>query len=78
MKPGFTVLDDNPDFQQQLDQLLTVEEVAWLLKVPKSWIYDHTRKRVGERLPHIKLGKYLRFFEREVHEFLKKSRNHRG
>ena len=79
MKPGFTVFNDNPDYQQQLDELLTVEEIASLLKVPKSWIYEHTRKRVGEQLPHVKLGKYLRFFEAEVLEFLKsKSRNHAG
>jgi len=79
MKPGFTVFDNNPDFQQQLDELLTVDEVASLLKVPKSWIYEHTRKHVGERLPHVKPGKYLRFFECEVREFLKsKSRNRGG
>ena len=60
-----------------LDGLLTVEELAGLLKVPKSWIYEHTRKRGSERLPHIKLGKYLRFFEHEVRDFLEgKSRNH--
>jgi excisionase family DNA binding protein len=77
MKSGFTVFDDNPDSQQQLDELLTVDEVAFLLKVPKTWIYEHTRKRVGQRLPHVKLGKYLRFFEGEVHEFLKRcSQNH--
>ena len=79
MKPGFTVFENNPDFQQQLDGLLTVDEVASLLKVSKSWIYEHTRKRHGETLPHVKLGKYLRFFECEVREFLKgKSRNHGG
>jgi len=79
MKSGFTVFNDNPDSQQQLDELLTVDEVAFLLKVPKSWIYEHTRKRHGDRLPHVKLGKYLRFFECQVREFLKsKSRNHGG
>jgi excisionase family DNA binding protein len=78
MKPAFTVFEDNPD-SQQLNELLTVEEIASLLKVPKSWIYEHTCKGVGERLPHVKLGKYLRFFEGEVREFLKsKSRNHAG
>ena len=79
MKPAFTVFDETPDLQHQLDELLTVDEVASLLKVPKSWIYEHTRRRVGERLPHVKLGKYLRFFECEVCEFLRnKSRNHGG
>ena len=78
MKPGFTVFDDNLDFQQQLDELLTVEEVASLLKVPKSWIYEHTRKRVGERLPHVKLGKYLRFFEGEVRKLLRDNSRNNG
>ena len=77
MKPGFTVFDDTRDSRLQLDERLTVEEVASLLKVPKTWIYEHTRKRVGQRLPHVKLGKYLRFFEPELREFLKRcSRNH--
>jgi excisionase family DNA binding protein len=77
MKPEFTVFDNELDSEQQIDELLTVDEVASILKVPKSWIYAHTRKRVGERLPHVKLGKYLRFFEGEVHEFLKRcSRKH--
>jgi excisionase family DNA binding protein len=40
------------------DELLTLEEAAALLKVPKSWIYERTRKGA---IPHVKLGKYLRF-----------------
>ena len=39
-------------------ELLTIDEVAALLKVPKSWIYERTRRKA---IPHIKLGKYLRF-----------------
>lgn len=70
MKSEIPLFSDNAISQQGLDELLTVEEVASLLKVPKSWVYEHTRKRGTERLPHIKLGKYLRFFESEVREFL--------
>jgi excisionase family DNA binding protein len=40
------------------DKLLTFTEVAALLKVPKSWIYERTRKGA---IPHLKLGKYLCF-----------------
>jgi excisionase family DNA binding protein len=40
------------------DELLTLEEAAALLKVPKSWIYERTRRGA---IPHLKLGKYLRF-----------------
>ena len=38
--------------------LVTAEEVATLLKVPKSWVYDAARRNV---LPHVNLGRYVRF-----------------
>ena len=47
-------------------QIMTVEAAAALLRVPKSWIYERTRRRGIERIPHKKLGKYLRFQEDEV------------
>ncbi len=53
-------------------ELLTADEVATMLKVSKSWVYEHTRKR-GRRddpLPHVKLGKFVRFDPRLVREFL--------
>ena len=61
--------------QPELDihNLLTVEDVAKLLKVSKSWVYEHTRVRgtpCSERIPHIRIGKYLRFDERAVRTFL--------
>jgi len=37
--------------------LLTVGEVAELLKVPISWVYERTRRRGIERIPHFKVGK---------------------
>ncbi len=58
-----------------LQELLTVEEVAALLKVSKSWVYEHTRSRGvprSERLPYVKVGKYVRFDARQVREFLVK------
>lgn len=59
----------------QLQELLTVDEVAALLKVSRSWVYEHTRARrmpPGERLPHLKVGKYVRFDARAVRAFLEK------
>ncbi len=56
-----------------LDELLTVDEVARLLKVTRSWVYEHSRSRAmprSARLPHIKLGKYVRFDARAVRTFL--------
>lgn len=61
--------------QNSLEELLTVEEIAALLKVSKSWVYEHTRSRNPSRadvLPHIKIGKYVRFDTRAVRRFLDK------
>jgi excisionase family DNA binding protein len=52
--------------------LLTVGEVAALLKLPVSWVYERTRRRGLECIPHFKLGKYLRFSEREVLDWVEK------
>ena len=57
----------------QLFELLTVADVAALLRVSKSWVYEHTRSREksrSDRLPHVKLGKYLRFDPHVVRAFL--------
>jgi len=39
----------------------SLEELARYLNVPKTWIYDRTRIQRPDRIPHFKLGKYLRF-----------------
>lgn len=41
-------------------KLATVEEMANVLGVPKSWIYQRTCQGQAA-IPHIKIGKYLRF-----------------
>ena len=58
-----------------LQELLTVDEVAALLKVSRSWVYEHTRScgtPRSERLPHIKVGKYVRFEARALRAFIQK------
>jgi excisionase family DNA binding protein len=57
---------------QELHELLTVDDVAALLKVSRSWVYEHTRGRMsrGDRLPFIKMGKYVRFQSRALVDFL--------
>jgi excisionase family DNA binding protein len=47
-------------------RLLTIHEVAELLQVPVSWVYQHTRRRCTDRIPAFRLGKYWRFTERDV------------
>ena len=42
---------------------LTIDEAAALIRVPKSWLYERTRTNT---IPHLKLGKYLRFDRDEL------------
>jgi excisionase family DNA binding protein len=50
-------------------QLIGIQEMAERLSVPVSWIYARTRTK---EVPHYKIGKYVRFDESEVWEWLKK------
>lgn len=66
-------VDSPGSTRETLDELLTVEDVAALLKVTPSWVYEHTRSRVtlrSERLPHVKIGKYVRFEARALRAFI--------
>jgi excisionase family DNA binding protein len=60
--------------ETSFDELMTVDEIAALLKVPVSWVYERTRRRGVERIPHVKLGKYLRFSLPEVKTWLERLR----
>ena len=50
-----------------LPEWLTIEDVCQLLRVPKWWVYQRTRTR---RIPHYKLGKYLRFRLDEINAWV--------
>ena len=45
----------------QKRMLWTPEALARFLGVPVGWVYKRTRKNGPDRIPHIKLGKYVRF-----------------
>ena len=49
------------------DRLLTADEVAELLRLPVSTIYDLARTR---RLPHLRIGRALRFSRRDLEAHL--------
>lgn len=50
-------------------ELLTAEELAAFLGVHKTWIYARTVQ--GQKgLPHLRVGKHLRFQKDKVLEFL--------
>jgi len=48
-------------------RLLTADEVADMLRVDKSWVYAATR---SNRIPHIRLGRYVRFSESSIIEWM--------
>ncbi len=48
--------------------LVGVQEMARILGVPASWIYDRTRRGA---LPCLRCGKYIRFDPDEVLVFLR-------
>ena len=50
--------------------LLTVQETARYLKVSVSWVYEHVRPEAQDRLPAVKLGKYLRFDARDLRAYV--------
>lgn len=52
------------------DELLTVQDTARLLKVSVTWVYEHVRPDTEDRLPHVKLGKYLRFDRRDLQAYI--------
>ena len=68
-KPGPATITNPVPAISSLGEILTVQEVSSLLKVPPSSIYEWTRHRSAQQktpLPHRKIGKYLRFLRSEV------------
>lgn len=47
--------------------LLTAEEVAERLQVSTGWVYAQSR---SDRIPHVRLGRYVRFREDAVEKWL--------
>jgi excisionase family DNA binding protein len=47
--------------------LMTPDEVCAYLRVTKDWLYDQVQAR---RIPHLRLGRHLRFLRTEIHEYL--------
>lgn len=43
-------------------EVLTAEELAQKWRVPPSWVREQTRGRAADPIPHIRLGRYVRFF----------------
>ena len=54
-----------------MDGLMTVEELSKLLKVKKSTIYKWTHE---EYIPHVKMGRLVRFNPKEIGEWVEKKK----
>ncbi len=61
----------------EFDDLMTIGDVAAFLRVTKSWVYEHTRDGVEDRLPALKLGKYLRFHRSDLRAYVDAKRQSR-
>ena len=56
------------------NNLVGPKEMANILGVPLSWIYQRTS--IGQNaIPFVKVGKYIRFSPEEVVDFLKAKTN---
>ena len=52
--------------------LIGITEMAEKLSVPCSWLYQRTRTG---KIPHFKIGKYVRFDMDQVMEWIQKKQN---
>jgi excisionase family DNA binding protein len=60
LQPGSVALDE---------PLLTAEQVAELLSIPRSSVYEYAR-RLHEPLPSIRVGRHRRFHKTDVERWL--------
>jgi len=55
-----------------MERLLNAAEVAERLAVPESWVREQSRALDG--IPHVRLGRYVRFEWEDVAEWLEAQR----
>jgi hypothetical protein len=56
-KVGEHVENNAPPFFE----VLTAKDLAARWRVPESWIREQTRSRSADPIPHVRLGRYVRF-----------------
>jgi excisionase family DNA binding protein len=59
----------------KLDELLTADDVAELLHIPRSTVSDYARRGV---LPSIMLGRHRRFVRSDIDEAIERMRRERA
>src|SRR5579863_5895238 len=66
--------DESRASNDSVNRLLTVAGVATLLNVPRKWVYRRVVLKPPEGIPHVKMGKYLRFRESDLRTYLDRLR----
>ena len=46
---------------QPFYEVLTAKDLAARWRVPESWVREQTRARCVDPIPHVRLGRYVRF-----------------
>lgn len=64
-----TIIFFKEDFT--MTDFLTPGEMAKVLRTPLSWIYSQTRKKGKNTIPVTRIGKYMRFEEDKVLEWIR-------
>ena len=55
------------------EPLLTADDVARVLRVPRSSVYDYAR-RLHRPLPSMRIGRHVRFYRSEIEAWLVEQR----
>ncbi len=55
------VLHPSPENSRQGYEVIDSVELAKRWSVPESWVREQTRSRAADPLPHVRLGRYVRF-----------------
>lgn len=73
---NYSVNEPTPTRESDND-LLTVPEVAAILRVRNSWVYERTRRRTRDRIPGFRIGKYWRFRLSDIDSWVEENRHGR-
>jgi hypothetical protein len=52
---------EQPDDIMEMFEIIDSRKLANRWCVPESWIRDRTRSRTSDTIPHVRLGRYVRF-----------------
>ena len=56
------------------EALMDVREAATFLKVPASWLYAQSRLKAKAAVPHVFVGRYLRFVRADLVKWIEAQR----